>query len=78
MFTKLGQIIAVALAINVGVQIPVAAKTPEPTNWPAVLDQARGQTVYWHAWGGDPRINDFIEWLGETAEARHGVRVQQV
>jgi putative thiamine transport system substrate-binding protein len=22
------------------------------------LAEARGQTVYWHAWGGDPQIND--------------------
>jgi hypothetical protein len=33
--------------------------------WADVLDQARGQTVYWHAWGGDPRINDFIAFVGD-------------
>ena len=54
MFTKLGQIIAVALAINVGVQIPVAAQTPEPTNWPAVLDQARGADGLLARMGGRP------------------------
>ena len=22
--------------------------------WDSVLAEAKGQTVYWHAWGGDP------------------------
>ena len=44
----------------------------------AVLEQARGQTVYWHAWGGDPKINDFIAWVGQTAQDRHGVTLTQV
>ncbi len=57
--------------------LPAAAQ-PDPANWQAVLDEARGQTVYWHAWGGDPKINAFIAWVGTEAEARHGVRLEQV
>lgn len=51
---------------------------PDPSQWEAVLAEARGQTVYWHAWGGDPRINDFIAWVGQQAEARYGLRIEQV
>jgi putative thiamine transport system substrate-binding protein len=47
-------------------------------DWQKVLDQARGQTVWFHAWGGDPKINDFIAWVGAEAEARHGVTVSHV
>lgn len=36
--------------------------------WP-LLDQAQGQEVFFHAWGGDPKINAFIAWLGEEAAA---------
>ena len=50
----------------------------DPDAWQDVLDQARGQTVYFHAWGGDPKINAFITWLGEQAQARHGVALEQV
>ncbi|WP_145106282.1 ABC transporter substrate-binding protein [Cereibacter sediminicola] len=46
--------------------------------WDRVLAEAEGQTVYWHAWGGDPKINAFITWVGEEAQARHGVRLEQV
>ncbi len=47
-------------------------------DWQAVLAAARGQTVYWHAWGGDTKINDFIAWVGAQAEARYGVKIEHV
>jgi putative thiamine transport system substrate-binding protein len=65
---------AAALALTA---LPAAAQ-PDPANWEAVLAEAKGQTVYWHAWGGDPKINDFIAWVGEQAEARYGVSLEQV
>ncbi|RGP36860.1 ABC transporter substrate-binding protein [Pseudotabrizicola alkalilacus] len=48
------------------------------TNWDSILDAAKGQTVYWHAWGGDPKINDFIAFVGGQAQARHGVTIEHV
>ena len=52
--------------------------TPAAADWQTTLDTARGQTVYWHAWGGDQRTNDFIAWVGDEAERRHGVTVEHV
>ncbi len=54
------------------------AENPDPSNWQAVLDQARGQTVYWHAWGGEVRINDYIAWAGRQVESRFGVKLVHV
>lgn len=51
---------------------------PDPTAWEAVLEEADGQHVYFHAWGGDPRRNAFIDWAGDTVSSRHGVQVTQV
>jgi len=47
-------------------------------DWQATLDAARGQTVYWNAWGGDGRTNAFIDWVGVETEARFGVTVRHV
>lgn len=52
--------------------------TPALADWQQTLDAARGQTVYWNAWGGDDRTNAFIAWVGEQTEARYGVSVEQV
>lgn len=51
---------------------------PALADWQATLDAARGQTVYWNAWGGDPRTNAFIEWAGERTEALYGVSIEHV
>jgi len=46
--------------------------------WDSVVARARGETVYWNAWGGDPRTNAFIEWVGTQVQARYGVTVRDV
>ncbi|MEX5729722.1 putative thiamine transport system substrate-binding protein [Rhodovulum iodosum] len=51
---------------------------PDPADWPAVLDEARGQTVYWNAWGGATATNEFIRWAGRQANERLGVTVEHV
>lgn len=68
---------AAASVLAACLALPAAAQ-PDPAEWSAVLEEAKGQTVYWHAWGGDPKINDFISWVGEQALSRHGVTVMQV
>src|SRR3989338_8695659 len=52
--------------------------TPALADWSQTLEAARGQTVYWNAWGGDARTNDFIAWVGSQTEALYGVKVEQV
>ncbi len=52
--------------------------TPALADWQETLEAARGQTVYWNAWGGDARTNAFIAWVSEQTEARYDVNVQQV
>ncbi|SFI25901.1 ABC transporter substrate-binding protein [Jannaschia pohangensis] len=50
---------------------------PDPADWQAVTEAAKGQTVYWHAWGGSTATNDFIAWIGERA-AEQGVTLEHV
>ena len=47
-------------------------------SWDDTLAQARGQKVYWHAWGGDPQINAYIEWVGDQVQERYGIDVVHV
>ena len=53
--------------------LPARAAEPDPSRWDAVLAEARGQTVYFNAWGGGEQINAYIEWAaGELDRApRH-------
>lgn len=47
-------------------------------SWDDTLEEARGQTVFWNAWGGDSRTNAFIEWVGRQTQAAYGVSVEHV
>ncbi len=44
-------------------------------SWEKIADAARGQTVNWSAWAGDPKINAFIDWVGTVVDERFGVRL---
>ncbi len=52
--------------------------SPALADWQDTLDAARGQTVYWNAWGGDARTNAFIAWASTQTEALYGVKIEQV
>lgn len=52
---------------------PAAGAEP---GWEDVLAEARGQTVYFNAWGGSEPINDYLEWAADVVEERYGVEVR--
>ncbi|MCV9967286.1 ABC transporter substrate-binding protein [Pararhizobium sp. BT-229] len=55
-----------------------SAGATDAGNWPRVLEEARGQTVYFNAWGGSDAINAYIKWAGDEMALRHGVTIVQV
>lgn len=55
-----------------------AIADPDPANWDAVVAEAGGQDVYWHAWGGSSATNDFIAWLGDRVSERYGISLEHV
>ncbi|SDW12008.1 ABC transporter substrate-binding protein [Roseicitreum antarcticum] len=68
-------ILALSFVVNPSVS---AASDPNPTDWNAVVAEARGQTVFWNAWAGDTRINAFIESVGEDLFDQYGVTLNHV
>ena len=43
-----------------------------------IAEQARGQTVYFNAWGGSRQINDYLAWAGQELQRRFGVELVRV
>lgn len=46
--------------------------------WSALEAKAKGQTVYFNAWGGAENINAYIQWAATEVEKRFGVKVEHV
>ncbi len=67
---RLLAVIAAALLLAVG---PAAA-----ADWGAVAAKARGQTVYFNAWGGSSKANDYIAWVADEVKGRFGIELRHV
>jgi putative thiamine transport system substrate-binding protein len=65
-----------ALAGLASLAVPARAQEARP--WAEILAAARGQNVYWNAWGGDDRNNAYIAWVGEEVRKRYGVTLTHV
>ncbi|MGE6269041.1 ABC transporter substrate-binding protein [Aeromonas media] len=46
--------------------------------WQQTLAEAKGQRVYFNAWGGSPEINAYLGWAGQEIERQYGVTLVQV
>ena len=72
-FLPLKLLLAAILAVLAGFAsaTPAAAQDgassqgPTAADWPQIVERARGQTVYFNAWGGDETVNAYIAWAGE-------------
>ncbi len=56
----------------------VFAADPDPEKWVEVLADAKGQTVYFNAWGGAENINTYLRWAADEVEKRYGVKLVHV
>ncbi|WP_412761936.1 ABC transporter substrate-binding protein [Paraglaciecola mesophila] len=46
--------------------------------WQQTLNDARGQTVYFYAWGGSKPVNDYLRWAAREIASRYKVRLRHV
>ena len=67
-----------ALAVTTLVFLASPLRAGETRFFEDITAKARGQTVDWNAWAGDPQTNAFISWVGGEVERRYGVKVNHV
>ncbi len=54
------------------------ARAQSAADWARIETAARGQTVYFNAWGGSERINAYLQWVMAELAQRHGVKLEHV
>jgi putative thiamine transport system substrate-binding protein len=67
---KLSSLVTVVLA--------VCASSGAHADWAKTQQEARGQTVYFNAWGGGEAINAYIAWAAAETKTRYGIDVRHV
>lgn len=65
-----------AFGLSLGLLMPAYAA--DPADWNAVLAEAKGETVYFNAWGGSENINAYLEWAAGELKSRYDVTLVQV
>ena len=48
------------------------------STWEDTLSKSSGQTIFFHAWGGDRNINSYIRWATDEVKKRHNINVKHV
>ena len=69
---------AVSAAAILSLISVTAVATEVDDSWDSVLKTAKGQTVYFNAWGGSDRVNSYLNWVGERVLEDHGVTLEHV
>lgn len=72
---RFATIAAVFIASILTANGPTLAGEPA---WDQITAKARGQSVFWNAWGGDERINAYIAWSGKRIAEDYGVTLRHV
>lgn len=63
----------VALPVLVTLVLPLKA-----SDWSQTLEEARGQEVFFNAWGGDGQINDYLDWVADEVALRYDISLEHV
>lgn len=67
-----------ALPLLAGCLLFTQANAGDNPQWQQTLDEAKGQTVYFNAWGGSPEINAYLVWAGQELARDYQVKLVQV
>lgn len=54
------------------------AREPADRPWAEITETARGQTVFFHAWAGDQKVNAYIRWAADALARRHDITLRHV
>ncbi|AWA06018.1 ABC transporter substrate-binding protein [Aeromonas hydrophila subsp. hydrophila] len=67
-----------ALPLLAGSLLFTQANAADNSLWQQTLDEAKGQTIYFNAWGGSPEINAYLVWAGQELARDYQVKLVQV
>ena len=68
----------VATRILVGICLHFTIVPAKANDFANVQRTAKGQTVYFNAWGGDAKINNYISWAGKALSDKHDIKLIHV
>lgn len=50
----------------------------QDANWQQIKNEARGQTVWFNAWGGDNAVNQYLDWVSGEMKTHYAINLKIV
>lgn len=75
--TRLVRLLIGVCALAFAIGAPARAQDDNAA-WDRIVEAARGQEVFWNAWGGSDTYNAYIAWVGEQVGERYGITLTHV
>jgi hypothetical protein len=61
-----------------GLRFAVALPLAASAGWQSLQQEARGQTVWFNAWGGDPAVNRYLDWVSGEVKRDYAIDLRIV
>ena len=68
---------AIALSFCLGISASSVSTTSSAagrnvqSSWEQPYERGKNQDIYFHAWGGDPQVNAYIQWAADSVEDKY-------
>ena len=74
---------AMVISICIGISASTASPTTANINqdlspWQQIEAQGSNQDVYFYAWGGDPQINAYLQWVSDQVDDKYNINLVHV
>tara|TARA_R110001606_G_scaffold345896_1_gene494791 strand:+ start:818 stop:2056 length:1239 start_codon:yes stop_codon:yes gene_type:complete len=71
------------MSICIGISASTASSTTANINqdlspWQQIEAQGSNQDVYFYAWGGDPQINAYLQWVSDQVDDKYNINLVHV
>lgn len=67
-----------ALLAGLGGALAAPAWAQDARQWSRIEAEARGQAVYFNAWAGNQRTNEYLQWAAAQLQRGFGIRLEHV
>ena len=74
----IGQISKLILYCNLILYSSIAWSSDSLSTWEDTILKSSGQTIFFHAWGGDKNINSYIKWAADEVNEKYNINVKHV
>ena len=74
----IGQISKLILYCNLILYSSIAWSSDSLSTWEDTILKSSGQTIFFHAWGGDKNINSYIRWAADEVKEKYNINVKHV